>query len=235
MTLTSFGCSFVFGNDLADCEIVRVKHQSPSRTYSCSTWPALVAARLGYTYDCQARPGSGNLQIAERVLNHGATNPADLVTISWTWIDRFDYMYDAQHTWNPWATLRPTQDSESAKTYYKDLHSEYQDKLTTLIYVKTVIDFLLEKKQKFIMTYMDDLMFDQTWHMSPAVQMLQRSVKPYMTLFDNQTFLNWSRANGYKESKTWHPLEDAHLAAADVVIKAFDKQNTSGPVQQVLS
>jgi hypothetical protein len=32
---------------------------------------------------------------------------------------------------------------------------------------------------------------------------------------DGQTFLVWSRAQGYPESDRWHPLEQAHAQAAD--------------------
>jgi hypothetical protein len=77
------------------------------------------------------------------------------------------------------------------------------------------------------MTYMDELLFDQTWHTTPAVLDLQEYVKPYMTQFEGQTFLNWSRSKGYPESARWHPLEAAHSAAADVIIQAFDKQKTN--------
>jgi hypothetical protein len=73
---------------------------------------------------------------------------------------------------------------------------------------------------------MDDLIFDQRWHSTPAVIDLQEYVKPYITMFDGQTFLDWSRANNYLISTTLHPLEQAHCAAADYVIKVFDKQNT---------
>jgi len=54
-----------------------------------------------------------------------------------------------------------------------------------------------------------------------------------MTEFDGMTFLEFSRKNGYPETEQWHPLEQAHQAAAELLIRSFDKQKTSDPTQQV--
>jgi len=226
MQLKSFGCSFIFGSDLADThEVVN----TPSKL----TWPALLAKHLKYSYSCHARPGSGNLQIAEKVLIQANNNDNDLYVINWSWIDRFDY-YNSNHTgitWQDWSTIMPVDSTDLAKIYYRDLHSEYQDKLTTLMLIKLVIDTLKQKGIPFLMTYMDNLIFDQEWHTTPAVIDLQNYIKPYMTSFNDQTFLDWSREHRYPESEKWHPLEEAHTAAADYMIKVFDKQKTVDLVQ----
>ena len=60
-----------------------------------------------------------------------------------------------------------------------------------------------------------------------AIKQLQDYVKPYMTVFEGKTFLDWSRSHGYPESANWHPLEQAHAAAAGVMRQVFDKQNTN--------
>jgi hypothetical protein len=219
MTLKSFGCSFIFGSDLSDATEIR---GSPV-TASQNTWPAHLAKDLGRRYDCYARPGAGNLQIAECVLNQiASSNSTDLFVISWTWIDRFDYI-DINDPWylGSWATIMPVDATKLAKTYYQTLHSEYRDKLTALMSIRLAIDTLKQKGIPFIMTYMDDLILDQRWHTSPAVIDLQEYIRPHMTMFDSQTFLEWSRANNYAISTTFHPLEQAHRAAADYVIKSY--------------
>ena len=217
MILKSFGCSFIYGVDLDDIIVNNLRIG-----YSNKTWPSLCAKELNYTYQCYARPGIGNLQIAEQVLNQAADPGAALYVIGWTWIDRFDYTKDI-HTNividNEWQTILPVNETELAKIYYQDIHSEYRDKLTTLINIKLVIDTLKQKNLSFIMTCMDDLTFDTRWHTSPAVKELQKYIRPYMTTFDGMSFLAWSRSNGYSESKTWHPLEQAHAAAADYILQ----------------
>jgi hypothetical protein len=226
MRLKSFGCSFIFGSELADDG-----HDGPYATPSQLTWPAHLARHLSRDYECYARPGSGNLQILENILNQAATSDAtDLFVIGWTWIDRFDY-YPVNPTIpsrSPWRTIMPIDTDALALVYYRDLHSEYRDKFTNLSYIKLAINTLQQKDIPFVMTYMDRLLFDQQWHTTPAVIDLQTAVKPSMTDFNGQTFLEWSRSHGYKETAAWHPLEEAHQAAGEYMITVFDKQNTSG-------
>jgi hypothetical protein len=177
------------------------------------TWPALIARRLGIRYYSYARPGSGNLRILEQVLTHAATNEQDFFVIGWSWQDRFDYQSEEK-----WKTILPIDDSENAKMYYRDLHSEYVDKLNTLTRIRAAVDVLEQKRIPFLMTYMDSLMFNRTWHATPAVTDAQDRIRPYMTLFDNETFLAWSQTNGFEISSTLHPLETAHRSAADLIL-----------------
>jgi len=224
MKLKSFGCSFIFGSDLADDG-----RDGPYPTPSQFTWPALIAKKLNLNYECYARPGSGNLQILEKILTQAATEEPSIFVIGWSWSDRFDH-YDAH--WNyfspslsPWKTIMPVDNTELAETYYRELHSEYQDKLTSLTYIKTAVDILKQKNIPFVMTYMDRLLFDQRWHATPAIVGLQNYTQSYMNLFEDQTFLEWSKSKGFEITAQAHPLEPAHLAAAEYMIKIFDKQN----------
>jgi hypothetical protein len=229
MNLKSFGCSFIYGSELSD-EILFDGSQRRSPEHSKSTWPAHLARHLNYDYLCYARPGAGNLQIAERALTHLATNEHALFVINWTYIDRFDYVDNtAGSKWPgmPWATLMPNDVTNTAKTYYKELHSEIRDKLTTLMYVKLVIDALLQKKYPFVMTYMDDLMLDQRWHTTPAIVELQEYIRPHLTTFDSLNFQQWSKKNGHPITSRGHPLESAHAAAGELMIKVFDTQSTN--------
>jgi len=228
MKLKSFGCSFIFGSELAD-DGKDGLYATPSQL----TWPAHLANHLNYNYECYARPGSGNLQILEQILNQSTNKTQDLFVIGWTWIDRFDY-YPVNPTTlsrSPWRTIMPVDTDDLAKIYYRDVHSEYRDKFTCLSYIKLTIDTLGQKGIPFIMTYMDNLLFDQQWHATPAVLDLQEYIKPYMTTFEGQSFLNWSRSHGYSETAAWHPLEEAHAAAGEYIITVFDKQKTNGLTQ----
>ena len=228
MDLKSFGCSFIFGTELADDG-----RDLPIPTPSNFTWPARIAQHLNYNYQCYARPGSGNLQIAERVLSHATTVDNSMFVIGWTWIDRFDYTNSIisnspqASKWKNWRTIMPVDKTDLAKIYYQGLHTEYRDKLTTLMSIKLVIDTLNQKNIPFLMTYLDNLMFDQQWHLTPAVTDLQEYILPYMTTFDNLNFVDWSKKNGYPITKIGHPLEEAHHAAGDYMIKVFDKQKTN--------
>jgi hypothetical protein len=200
MKVKSFGCSFVAGTDLA---------------HSNLAWPALVAERLGLEYQCLAAAGVGNSYIQHQVLNHLKLEPC-IYIINWTWIDRFDYVncYD-----NTWQSLMPSESNPHASYYYKHLHSQYRDKFTSLTAIKTVRDALRSQRQRFIMTYMDSLLFETEWHSDAAVEFLQQDITYDLHTFNGHTFLDWSRLQGYAESDTWHPLEAAHSAAADYAMQ----------------
>jgi hypothetical protein len=229
MNLKSFGCSFIFGSELPDDV-----HNGRYATASQLTWPAHLARHINCSYSCHAHPGAGNLQIAEQVLNQiGTAQAGDVFVIGWTWVDRFDYypVNPGDLSRSPWRTLMPIDETALAKTYYQELHSEYRDKLVTLINIKLVIDSLRQKQILFLMTYMDQLILDRRWNTSPAVADLQNFIEPCMTQFKGMSFLDWSKKNNYPISQAWHPLEQAHQAAADYMITVFDTQKTSDLIQ----
>ena len=230
MKLKSFGCSFIFGTDLEDDG-----RELKRPTASNLTWPAQIAKKLNYQYECYARPGAGNLQIMEQVLNQCEDPEPVMFVIGWTWIDRFDYYnahWNPRQSLSPWQTIMPIDQDALATTYYRDLHSEYRDKLTNLTYIKLVLDTLQQKNILFVMTYMDRLLFDKRWHVTPAVTYLQNYIESAMTLFDSQTFLEYSRSNNFEISDQLHPLELAHASGAEVIWPVFYKQKTSDQVQQ---
>ena len=220
MLVKSFGCSFIFGTDLPD-----QTDSFPSRL----TWPAIFSQQQGHHYRCHAQGGIGNMAIADAALTEIAQNYTALFIIGWTWIDRFDYVKEnSKSPHDLWNTVRPTDTDTVSKTYYQHLHSELRDKFSSLMAMRLVIDSLRDRGFPFIMTYQDELLFDRRYNTTPAILALQDYVEPYMTQFEGETFLNWSRNKGYPESARWHPLEAAHQAAGDYMIKVFDKQNTNG-------
>jgi len=200
MKLKSFGCSFIFGSDLQN---------------SNNTWPALLAQHYGLEYQCHAEPGSGNLRILESVLTALADPEPAVYVIGWTWIDRFDYTDPAT---DRWCSILPADTNGQAQYYYLHFHSQYRDKLTTLIHIKSAQDAVRAAGHRLIMTHIDDLMFETEWHCSPAVAQLQNSIAPNIVQFENQTFLAWAQKHDHEISALWHPLESAHRAAADLMI-----------------
>lgn len=213
MKLKSFGCSFIFGTDLHDDS-----RQYAKATPSNYTWPALLAQHHGLEYVCYARPGAGNLEILERLLSQLTDAEPSVYVIGWTWTDRFSYTATEHPLWrSPWKTVMPIDTDPGAENYYRYLHSELRDKLTTLLNVKTAIDMLKQRGHQFIMTYMDDLMFDQRWNTTPAVVELQGYCEPYMTRFDGKSFLEYSKEKGFEISQTQHPLEAAHQSAFELI------------------
>lgn len=214
MRIKSFGCSLIFGTDLHD-DGRDLPYPTPSRF----TWPALIAWRLGAKYLCRARGGSGNLQIMDRIFNELIDiGNDDFYIISWSWIDRFDYGHGIlENIPGSWKTLQPIMTDHVAESYYKHLHSEYRDKINSLCNIYSTVRTLEEKKVPFMMTYMDELLFDDRWHISPGITYMQDIIRPYMIKFQDKTFIDWSQDRGFEISPTLHPLEPAHAAAAELI------------------
>lgn len=197
MKIQSFGCSFLSGAELA----------SPDQT-----WPALIAKQLGAEHENYAWPGVGNLYILTKILNHA--QKGSVACINWTFIDRFDFCSSSSERWE---TLRPSLDHEHAEFYFSRLHGQYRDMLTSLTNVKLAIDFLNENDIDFVMTYMDDLFFEQVqpeWHRPQAIDYLQNYIKPYVKNFDGLSFLDWALYHKFPVSEQLHPLDRAHARAA---------------------
>lgn len=223
MILKSFGCSFIFGTDLPINTNDGPDFYEPQALFSRKTWPALLAKDIGIDYISYAKAGCGNLRILERVLMQAAVTDPTIFVIGWTWIDRYDYT-DSNDTWN---SIVPVDTTINADFYYRNLHSQYRDKLTTLVYIKTAIDTLNQRKIPFMMTYMDDLILEDKWHTNPGVIELQNYVRPYLTQFEGQSFLDWSRSKQFPISAGLHPLEEAHTAAAKLILSEIRKDLNS--------
>jgi hypothetical protein len=207
MVLGAFGDSFIYGSDLQDCQDTMA---------SMSTYPALIANNLELHYECNAYPGIGNHQILNTLLD--TLGAYDFYVISWTWIDRFDYV---DVTTDTWQTIRPTLDNKKIDDfYYRNLHSELSDKQRTLGIIYQAVSLLEAHNCKYFMTYQDPLMLDQQWHCPPNVRLLQSKIKHNLSTIDNMTFLEWARKNQMKISDNWHPLELAHEKAAEYWLPA---------------
>jgi len=210
--IQAFGDSFFYGSDLPDCD------GSGTFEHSNLTWPALATKKLGLDYECWSLGGCGNGVISSNVIRLSSKN--SLVLINWTWLDRFDYN-DA--TGNP-LTIRPGNDDEISKFYYKKIHSDIVDKFTTLSLIHSTHSYLKKQGIKFISTYMDTSLtkINPDWFLSCKI--LQEEILPELHSFpDKQTFLEWSRANGYPESEGWHPLEEAHEKAAEYWLPIYQQ------------
>jgi len=200
MKIKIFGCSFMAGTDLSSADLV---------------WPSVIARDLDMQTENFAEPGIGNLRIMESVLLHA--DPDSINIIGWTWIDRFDVLPSATETWT---TLRPVLDHKLAEHYFRYFHGQYRDMLTNLAYITAAIDHLERSNAPFLMTVMDNLLFESVraeWHPPAAVHSMQSHVIPYVSWFDDMTFLQWARLHQFEISPTLHPLEPAHESAASIM------------------
>lgn len=210
-SLKSFGCSFLFGTDLPDCV------PENNQQHSLLTYPAIIAQRLGLPYACRAWGGIGNLAIMHRILSaieSRALVKQNLWIINWTYIDRFDYTIAE--------TLRPGDRDDKSQFYFRNLQSDLTDKQRNLSYIYTAIKALSEEKIPFLMTSMDSLLLETDYHVTPGIRFLQKQVSSHITTFEGTDFLNWSKGRGLALGPTGHPLQQAHLQAADLLMPVIE-------------
>lgn len=210
--MVSFGDSFIYGSDLADC--------GPQA--SLLTWPAIVAQDLGIDYWCRALGGCGNTVILTQILDtiHKLGNTC-LYVINWTWIDRFDYTEPVQGLWH---TVRPSLDHDKIDAfYYRNLHHDLGDKMRSCSAVDLAVKSLQHNDCNFVMTYMDTALLDQQHRPMNYIDYLQQQIRPHLETFQGQTFLEWSKTQGFAISDRWHPLEQAHKRAAELWLPHYEK------------
>jgi hypothetical protein len=131
-------------------------------------------------------------------------------------------------------TLRPDGDLAEHRLYYKHFYNQYHTVLTNAAWIVSVIAMLQARNIKFVMTCMDPILMETinpNWQDPRSVTLLQDQIGPHLDWFDSKTFLEWSRSKEYPESVAWHPLEKAHSAAADYMIKVFDRQKINDLAQ----
>ena len=119
-------------------------------------------------------------------------------------------------------TCRPNETDQQSEYYYRHFHSEYRDKFTNLMYIKTTIDLLQKHQVTFLMTAIDNLLWCQQWHAPPHVLELHEQIRPYISDFEGRNFLDWSQHRGFEISSSGHPLVAAHQAAAELMIPVIE-------------
>lgn len=210
-TINTFGDSFLWGTDLSDC----VK-----RDHSKLTWPALLSKKFGLEYCCYANGGASNSEIARTIFSGvGDDTPNTLQVIQWTWIDRTEYV-DTET--NDWQAIRPSEQNTVSDNYYKNFHSELQDKWINLNIIANTLQCLELHNLPYVCHVLDQLLLDQTHHAPEYVKRLQEYIAPRITWFPGDTtFFEWAKLERFPISESWHPLEQAHEEAAKIMYKTY--------------
>lgn len=232
--MIAFGDSFTWGSDMADTMRIAEFNQLPEEErkvqqfherYSRSTWQAKLATKLGLDYKCLAVQGCSNQTIVRTFFeNVQAIQPGDLISVNFTWRDRYDFFDNEEHTWH---TVRPsgTEDVKYYELYYKHLHSSHWDQIESLKAINLIIGYLKLNNIDFIATCIDDLIYNDPYHNTHPIQVLQDVHKDDIKWFADKGFHQWSKDNNFPISPMWHPLEEAHEAALDYILMNWTEMN----------
>lgn len=226
----AIGDSFTRGDELADCSPHPYDNSCESLNtiyyektiFSQHTWPALIAKSLSIDYDCIAVGGIGNQLISWIAGSQIKSRQDCFFIINWSWFARFD-LVDIKS--DDWLTTHPRHNNTIDHYFYRYIDNDLWNLYRNLQQMHSTIQLLKKNNVNFIMTCLDDdrnkkvnnlrqantPLYDM-W--SKSVDLLQDEVCSYIFDFDNMSFLEWSRHNGFALGPNGHPLEDAHIAAA---------------------
>jgi len=119
------------------------------------------------------------------------------------------------------------------KDYQKQLENMYIEyisdnqllnKFQSLQSIYCATTFLLNNNIRFVQTNMDAEILEKQWFCDGYIDVLQKFVEPHLSSFDNKNFLDWSHEKGFKITDPgWHPLKDAHEAAAKYWLPTYKK------------
>lgn len=218
--IVSFGDSFIFGSEIEN------------NTFGNMGWPGIASKTLETDFECQAVPGTSNDSIARRIFSYYQKHPNnDLAVINWTWIMRWDYFLPKEREWESLGV---------GKFCLSKAHSEKQYKKLTDLYHKYIIDnqmfnkwnnlktiysvnmFLENQNIPHLQTYMDHELVENEWFNEDYLLHIKDACKNNLFDFDGLNFLDWSKKNGFEITNPgWHPLEDAHVAAAEYWLSTY--------------
>jgi len=189
--------------------------------YSRSTWPALLANDMNIEYICYAMAGGSNQTIIRKIMQYlPYINETDYVVVNWTYISRWDFIDPEKlPITNQWETIRPTNNNNSnfEKFYFKYIQNELWDKWESLKSILLVYNLLKNKNIKFMMTSLDTLVLDTTFHTPSYIKNAQNEIKDSIIMFDNKGFNDWCTEHNFKRGEKNHPLEEAHIAAFEYI------------------
>lgn len=265
--ILSSGCSFIWGDELAD------KKHSGAGGFSVSTWPALLSQEIGADYYCVAQPGGGNDDIARNIIAYcEQVKKPDLVMVQWTfpWRFGFKFGYPVGKNGNQWYTVdlwsvsdenKPVDKlidetdqlfaysekmrrlattvgvSEFADVFFKHVaYTEYWPIYASLKEITGLQNYLTARNIPYLFSCADAALLDNATvesgdvYVNSLISQLDLSRWAFFTpgtrSHDTQTrrgFYQWAEENKYPKGPGGHPLENAHIDAAQLIKEQFDE------------
>lgn len=212
--IIAVGDSFVFGNELADCD---------GLSHSYSTYSAKLA---GEFYLCSARAGYANSAISRVAVSALAAMPKAGLLITWTYPQRAEFRFD-----DSWVSINSwhTEQKEFSEEYFKHVgNSEYYELYSTLKEILFVQQYCKIHNVPYMMMAVDNSFYltENYFRRRDAdIDSLYQNIDwTRWFWFDQlQGFYQWSKNNKYTMGTHGHPLEQAHSDAAELIKEKFDE------------
>jgi len=251
MILVATGDSFVWGNELKDCQ------NCGPNGYSRKTYASLLAENNSMEYVCQAYPGFSNQAISRTTINscENFKEQDIFVLVSWTFAQRFEFKFSSElnhhrgiwHSISSWHVhdqslvtkgLNSKTIKEFAYNLFKNVSNEDYEVYTVLREILFTQYYLKSKNIPYLFTCSNNIFFQ---HDCIIRAMHDESIKNLWQQIDwnnwywfptginfNETqsprgFYQWATENKYTKGPNDHPLEDAHYDAAILIMEKFNE------------
>jgi len=232
--LLSAGCSLIYGAELSDSPDVDGADPPSSKT-----WPALYANTRGLAHHTCSACGLSNTGIARYVVDVLETYSFDAVIVQWTFTNRYEFRLNKTdksgsffNLITPWMSKEytneigytvkpPIEVQELATSVFRYIDS---DSTQYYLMLKTQFDlanYLRFKNIPFVFTYGGEL--PENTQSDKSISILENAANeiPFVK-FEGSGFYNWAVNNRYPCGDHWHPLDQAHRDAFDLIQHDLD-------------
>jgi hypothetical protein len=228
MKLIAGGDSFIWGSELADST------SGEKDGYSHNTYPALLAQHAVMDYVCAAYPGNANDAISRMTLDSSIQHSEQFLLVTWTFPQRREFRFgDKWESINSWHTVK----KEFSIEYFKHVgDNEYYEIYTTLKEILFLQNYCLTKQIPYLFLTANNTFYQHENYYRSVNQSIN-------SLYDNiewsnwfwfpsdseanetqapRGFYQWAVENKYSVGPHWHPLENAHIDAANLIKEKFN-------------
>ena len=229
MKLVAAGDSFIWGSELKDSP-----HGGPDG-YSLSTYPALLAKQAGMEYVCAAYPGNANNAISRMTIDTISGQEDIFLLATWTYPQRSEFWFgDKWASLNSWHTTQ----REFSEHYFKHVgNSEYYELYSTLKEIVYLQNYCQVHNIPYMFMTADNTFYCHEnymrskdaslinlhtsidwsrWFWFPAGTNVWETTAP-------RGFYQWAAENKYTVGPQGHPLEQAHIDAAELIKGKFNE------------
>jgi len=188
-----------------------------------TSFPSIIAQRLGYDHvDC-SRPVTSNSKITRKILSY--KNYTDSVVVA-TWTSTVRHEFRTERGWTGLDMARYKKDSGLFEDHWFNGPGkwEYTGVTSALKEILIAQIFLLSKQIPYLFVFDMNEIIDSTLFQEPddyLGSMIKMIDWNQFVLFDNNGFKNWSIKNNFELKDATHPADRAHHLAADYILERF--------------
>ena len=188
-----------------------------------TSFPSIIAQRLGYDHvDC-GRPATSNSKITRKILSY--KNYTDSVVVA-AWSSTVRHEFRTEHGWKGIDIAWYKKGSGLFEDHWFNGPGkwEYTGVSGALKEISMAQTFLLAKQIPYLFVFDMNEIIDSFLFKNPddyLGSMINMIDWNRFVLFDNNGFKNWARKNNFEFKDATHPADSTHQLAADYILERF--------------